>query len=183
MGRTSDIAYAIVKGAISSIPLPILPGVAAELMSLIISSPLSKRQEEWITSIANGLVELQEKVDGFKLENLSENESFITCVMHSTQAAIRNHQEEKLEALRNAVLNSALPNAPEEDLQLIFVNWIDELTTWHLRILKFFDNPIKWAEENNKKFPSWYSGGITQVLGFAYPEVMKYEDLYNTFAN
>jgi hypothetical protein len=177
---SKDYAYAIVKGAISSIPLPILPGVAAEVMSLILASPLSKRQDEWITSIANGLVELQERIDGFKLEDLSKNESFVSCVLHSTQAAIRTHQEEKLIALQNAVLNSALPNAPEDDLQLIFINWIGEFTTWHLRVLKLFDSPTKWAEENNTQFPtSWYMGGIDQVLGFAYPEIVKDETIYH----
>jgi hypothetical protein len=55
--------------------------------------------------------------------------------MHATQAAIRNHQKEKLEALRNAVLNSAEKNALDEDIKLMFVSLIDTFTPWHLRIL------------------------------------------------
>jgi hypothetical protein len=61
--------------------------------------------------------------------------------------AIRNHHKEKLKALRNAVLNSISPNLPEEDLQLMFLNWVDELTTWHLRILQFFDSPETWLNK------------------------------------
>jgi hypothetical protein len=182
--EVKDYAYAILKGAIASVPIPIASGVASELLSLILVPPLTKRQEDWVSSIAQGLVKLREKVEGFKLEDLSENQVFITTVLHATQSALRNHQMEKLDALRNAVLNSALLNAPEEDLQLIFINWVDELTTWDLRILKFFDNPSKWAEENNKKFPtSWYMGGIDQVLEFAYPELTGKKELYLQFFN
>ena len=67
--------------------------------------------------------------------------------MHASQAAIRNHQAEKREALRNAVLNVAIGKAPEDDLQLMFLNLVDSFTTWHLRILRLFQNP----EEHGKK--------------------------------
>jgi hypothetical protein len=60
-----DYAYAILKGAVSEIP--IAGGVASEILSLIVVPPLSKRQDEWVTSIAEGLVELQNTVEGFKL--------------------------------------------------------------------------------------------------------------------
>jgi hypothetical protein len=136
-----DFAYAIVKGAISSIPFPLASGVAAEVLSLIIAPPLAKRQEAWVSSIAQGLVDLQEKVEGLKLEDLSNNGTFITMTLQATQVALRNHQEEKLEALRNAVVNSAMPSAPDDDLQSMFLNIVDAMTPWHLRILKFFDEP------------------------------------------
>jgi hypothetical protein len=48
-------------------------------------------------------------------ERLATNEAFVTVTMQASQGAIRNHQQAKLEALRNAVLNSALPNPPQED--------------------------------------------------------------------
>ncbi|OHB73810.1 MAG: hypothetical protein A2Z25_14145 [Planctomycetes bacterium RBG_16_55_9] len=60
--------------------------------------------------------------------------------MQASQAAIRNHQIQKLEAFRNAVLNAALPNAPEEDFQFMFLNFVDSLTMSHLRMLKLLDD-------------------------------------------
>ena len=131
-----DYAHAIVKGTISSIPIPFVPGIAAEIFSILFTPSLLKRQDEWMSSIAQGLIQLQEKVEGFNLEDLSSNESFVTVTLQATQHALRNHQMEKLEALRNAVLNSALPNTLEDDIQLIFLGLVDTLTTWHLRILK-----------------------------------------------
>lgn len=173
-----DYAYAIVKGAISSIPFPLLPGIASEVLSLLIASPLSKRQAEWMDMIVQGLIELQEKVEGFRIEDLSDSDNFVTMVLQATQVALRNHQEEKLDALRNAVLNSALPNSPDDDVQLIFLNMIDSLTTWHLRLLALFNNPTKWAEANDKPFPQgWYAGGVSQVIEHAYPELARHSEL------
>lgn len=43
----------------------------------------------------------------------------------------------KLEALRNAVLNSALPCSPDDDVQLMFLNLVDTFTEWHLRLLNY----------------------------------------------
>ena len=147
-----NIAHIVAKAGLSTIP--IIGGSAAEIFSAIIVPPLSKRRDEWVESIANGLKAIEEKVDDFNIEALSQNEMFITTVMHASQAAIRNHQKEKLEALRNAVLNAALPNAPEEDIQLMFLNFVDSLTPWHLRILKFFDNPQEWGRRNSIAYRS-----------------------------
>lgn len=174
--NAKDYAYAILRGLVAEIP--IAGGVASELMSLILLPPLAKRQEKWINSIAEGLVELQNKFENYQINDLSEKDSFITTVMQATQTALRNHQAEKLEALRNAVLNSSLPNAPDDDLQLMFLNFIDELTTWHLRILKLFDDPINWAKEHNIDFSDVYSGSTTIVLERAYPELATRKEFY-----
>lgn len=151
-----DIAHTIVKAGISAIPG--IGGPAAELFSEIIVPPLCKRRDKWIEEIAEGLTKLEEKFEGFKIDNLYKNEMFITTVMHASQVAMRNHQEEKLEALRNAVLNSALPNPPENDLQQIFLNLIDILSTWHIIILRYFQNPIEWEvrEKHPRPYPNLY---------------------------
>ena len=70
--------------------------------------------------------------------------------MQASQAAIRNHQSEKREALRNAVLNAALPNAPEESIQQLFINQVDTFTVWHIRLLDLFKEPPAWFEETGK---------------------------------
>jgi hypothetical protein len=173
----SDIAHKIVKAGLSAIPLA--GGPAAELFNAIISPPLAKRRDKWIESIAEGLKELEEKIDGFKIESLQDNEMFITTVMHASQAAIRNHQKEKLEALRNAVLNSTSPNAPQEDLQLMFLNWVDELTTWHLRILKFLEDPKGWAQKYGITLPDRMMGAPAHALEDAFQDLRGQRDFYD----
>jgi hypothetical protein len=60
--------------------------------------------------------------------------------MHKTLVAIRTHKEEKLLALRNAVVNSATATAPQDDLKAIFLNLVDAFTPTHLKIVKYFQN-------------------------------------------
>ena len=60
--------------------------------------------------------------------------------VRSFQIALRSHQEEKLNALRNGVINTAKPMFPEDDIYLMFINWIDTFTPWHLRILNYLND-------------------------------------------
>jgi hypothetical protein len=129
----SDAAYAIVKGTLSAIP--IAGGFATELFGLMIAPPLTKRRDEWFESLAQRLKTLQ-----LDFERLGQNPVFVTTVMHATQVALRTHQEEKLDALRNAVVNSAVGNTPEEDLRSLFLNLIDEFTPTHIHILNLIRN-------------------------------------------
>lgn len=132
--KARDTIHTLARAGISSIP--IIGGPANELLSLVIIPSLEKRRVEWIESIAETLKGLEEKVNGFRIENLGTNEDFISIITHASQIAIRNHQKEKLEALRNAVLNTTLPNAPEANLQLMFLSFVDSLTPLHIRVLK-----------------------------------------------
>jgi hypothetical protein len=128
-----DVLYAITKGTISSIP--VFGGLGAELLELALASPLSKRRDEWMESIARRLDSVQAKLD-----SLAKDPAFVTTVLRATQIAIRNHAEEKLEALRNAVINTAAGRAPEDDRSTLFLNLVESFTPTHLRILKFFQN-------------------------------------------
>jgi hypothetical protein len=172
-----DAAHTLTKAGISAIP--VVGGPAAELFSAIITPPLSKRREKWIESIVDRLKELESKVDEFSIESLGENDMFLTTVLHASQAAIRNHQDEKLEALRNAVLNAALPNPPQEDLQLMFLDFVDRLTSWHLRLLKFLDDPGGWGDKHGISFPKWQMGAPATVLEHAFPELRERRDFYD----
>ena len=109
-----DRLHTLAKAGIASIP--VAGAAASELFTIILAPPLEKRRVEWMNDVAERLKELEEHGE-LNLEDLQDNETFITTVMQASQAAIRNHQSEKREALRNAVLNAALPQAPEESLQ------------------------------------------------------------------
>jgi hypothetical protein len=172
-----DIVYTGAKAVLSVIPL--IGGPLKELFSAIVAPPLAKRQNEWIESIAEGLVELHNKVDSFDIDALSENESFITTVTYATIIALRNHKEMKIKALRNAVLNSAVGNAPDDDLQLMFLNFIDAFTPWHLRILMFYNDPKAWGEKNNINYPNWTLGGASSVLEHTFPELKGKREFYD----
>jgi hypothetical protein len=116
----------------------------------LIISPATKRRDQWINEYLSKAVQtIAEKATPSVVENLSNNESFLTVVLQATSIALRNHQKEKLEALRNAIINSVLPNAPDESLQLMFLNFIDNFTPCHLIMMDFIDSPKKWCRKNH----------------------------------
>ena len=164
-----DRAHAIVRAALGAIPVG---GQAAiELFNALIMPPLVRRRDEWMHSVGESLARLAE--DGrLKLEELQKNETFIDLLVEATLAAMRTADQEKRDALRNAIRNAAVGHAPEETLQHMFIRWADELTPWHLRLLKFFQDPKAWATRHNHVFPL---GGIlkrlSDVVENAYPEL------------
>lgn len=146
-----DLAHLAARTIISGIPGA--GGPLKEFFSALVTPPLTKRRDEWVQSIAEGLVALQQKIHGFTFEALQNNETFVTTVMHATQIAMCNHQKEKLEALRNAVLNVAVGTGPDDDLQLMFLNFVDSLTPWHIRLLRFFQDPVAYAKARGISYP------------------------------
>lgn len=111
-----------------------LGAAATELLNLVIAPPLDRRRAEWMNDVAGRLEQLEED-RALDLNQLQDDDAFITTVMYASQAAIKTHEAEKREALRNAVLNAALPHAPDAALQQHFVTLLDTLTVWHLRVL------------------------------------------------
>jgi hypothetical protein len=177
----ADAAHTVAKASLSSIP--VIGGAAAEIFSAVFAPPLNKRRDKWLISIFDGLKRLEEEIKGFKIEELSKNDKFITVAMQASQAAIRNHQAEKLEALRNAVLNAALPNPVEEDIQLMFLHFVDELTPWHLRVLRLFDDPRAWGLKQGITYPeSHLLGSSSKVLEHAFPELVGRRAFYDQLA-
>lgn len=174
---TGDIVHASVKAALSLVP--VVGGPAAELFALVMAAPLARRRDEWVESIASGLRELEQRVEGFHPESLAENESFITSAVRATQAAMRTHEDEKLRALRNATLNAALANAPETSIQEMYVRFVDELTTWHIRVLKILDDPAVWAQMHGVPLPNLSIGAPATVLESLVSELRNRRDFYD----
>jgi len=172
-----DVVHTVVKAGIGSIP--IVGAVASELFDMVLTAPVEKRKEEWLVKIFYTLQELQEKVEGFKIEKLSENERFISIMTRASQLAIMNHQEEKLTALCNAIVNSALNISIGENEQMMFLNMVDTFTPWHLKLIYYLDNPIKRFEESKINRPEFMYGGITDGLYAYYSELKSNDELVN----
>ena len=172
-----DRLHTFVKAGIASIP--VVGAAASELFTVILAPPLETRRVEWMNDVAERLKELEERGE-LNLEDLQDNETFITTVMQASQAAIRNHQSEKREALRNAVLNAALPHAPEESLQQHFINQVDTFTVWHIRLLDLFKDPSAWFKWEREELSGAPSVGILEhLITAAWPELKDQKDFLN----
>lgn len=177
----SDLAYTAAKGALSMVPLA---GTAlAEVFALVIAAPLARRRDEWMEEVAERLVALEGKVAGFKLEDLSTNDAFVSTVFQATAAAVKTHHPDKREALQNAVLNTAVGIRIDSTLQEIFVQLVDRLTPWHLRVLAFFNDPGA-AMGRSGRAPQgfsqeWSSGAPAHLLEAVYPELGGQREFYD----
>lgn len=169
-----DIAESLARAALSAVP--VVGGPAAELLGLVVDPALHRRYRHWLEYLAAAVDDLQEH--GVDVRTLEGNEPLITVILNATAAAARTHEEEKLEALRNAITNAALGLEPDEHMQIMFVKFIDEFTALHLRILAFFRDPAAWFESHGIPRPSYYMGGRGQVLEDGVPELRNRKDIY-----
>lgn len=71
-------------------------------------------------------------------------------MLQASFIAIRNNQKEKLEALENAVMNSALLNFPDEIFQEIYISLIDLISTLHISMLKEINGMVLNIKDTNK---------------------------------
>lgn len=157
--------------------IPVAGGPMLELFGSVFEAPLNKRKTETMIQIGGIINQLID--EGVVTEKgLQDNEAFVSTVAEACAISLRNHQEEKLEALRNAVRNSALPGCPTDDYRQLFLNFVDVCTVTHIRLLHLFHNPVLWCQNKNLTLPNWSMGGISSVAEFALPELKGQGDLY-----
>lgn len=114
--------------------VPYLGGPALEIFNALVVPPIEKRRYRWMELVGSSIRELQQK-EGKIVERLQQDETFQSVLLQASWAAARNHQEEKLIALRTAIQNAAVAS---NDTQLLFVRYVDELTPTHLVVMNFF---------------------------------------------
>lgn len=129
-----DKAHRVVRAIIGASPF--LSGTALEIFNWIIVPPVEKRKAKWMVKVSEAIAEIQEKFD-LNVERLAENQHFISILLHASSIAMKNHQAEKINSLKNILINSASANNISEDIQFTFLNLINEFTTTHLKI--FYD--------------------------------------------
>ncbi len=170
--QKTDIALKVGEAVVSAIP--VVGGPLATLSELF-DGPVSRRRQLWLEELADVVSELQRRVDELS-KPLDQNEDFITAALQATPIALRTHQKDKIEALRNAVRNAALRQAPDENLQLIFLRFVDEFTPLHLRVLAVFDSPAEWVAKTERRFQIG-GGGLATLMIHCVPELTRQDEL------
>lgn len=160
-----DLLYEMAAKSAGAVTL----GAGETIVKAMLAAPLEKRRTEWFDRLVDELRRLdQVKLD---VNDLPNNAQFVDAVLHATQAATRTSSEEKRDALKNAVLNSAI--LPASDTTPLFLSWVDSLTPWHLRILYLFRDPMQWFRLHNIEPPAGNIVGTTlnKIIERAYPEL------------
>ena len=176
-----DYTHALIKGGLGAIP--VLGATAAELFGLIVTPPLEKRKIQWMNELGERLARLEQNKE-INIAELANNELFIDAVVQTTTFALRTSHKEKIEAFKNALLNTAVKCPIDETKSQIFLNQLDSFTIWHIRILQFFESPVDWFNNAKKTPPSYYFGtNLSAVIKKAYMELENEDDLIGIIWN
>lgn len=164
---TGDKAHRVVRASIGA--LPVFSGTAVELFNSLIIPPLEKRKTKWMIDVTESIQNLEKQ----KLINVSElfqNEEFISFLLNASSAAIKIHQKEKLNALKNAVINMAINQSPEEEIALVFLNLVERFSIKHLKILNVLHQPKVWAKNNRLTFTNAALADCHALVNKAFPK-------------
>jgi hypothetical protein len=123
---------------------PYCSGTLLEIFNSLFVPPIERRRAKWMVKVSEAIAELQDKYD-LKIESLAENEHFISMLLHASSIAIKNHQAEKINSLKNILINSASTSNISEDVQFIFLNLINEFTPTHLKIFYNIRTGFCWS--------------------------------------
>jgi hypothetical protein len=147
-----------------------------EILTLLISPSIQTRREKWVLEIGQKLKELEDS-NKIQIEDLSTNEQFIDTVLQATSHALKTSDKEKIKMFKNVIINTAVGDTPEQTISHIFLNLIDEFTTWHIKVLNFFNEPIAWFKSNNRSFPDYISSTLARIVTEAFPDLKDNDEL------
>lgn len=124
--------------AVAAVPaflthLPIAGPIAA-LLNAALGQPAEKQWKEWAEGVLGETVRQLAEERGIRPEDLAANPTWQNAARRATEAAMKDARREKWETLHNALVNSALPDAPTDELQHFFFRLIDEFSQTHVRM-------------------------------------------------
>ena len=140
---------------------------------------LADRRTRWLNDLAEKVHMLDDQIGDFA--HLTSEDAFMDALTTAAQIADRTSRAEKLEVLRNAVVNSVMPDAPDLDAQQLFFDILDRFTATHMRMLKLFSDPPAWFERQGMAQPDAVGGVDTVEAGM--PELAGRGDLINRYAD
>lgn len=179
-GTSREIVEATVQGAAGMVP--VVGDPLAVAFAVAMGWTYNKRMAQWLEDLAAAVTELQEERDNLSFEKLANDPVFVDAVINATRAAQATHAEEKLEALRNGVLNSIGPGGADVDMQARFFRLIEQFTPAHLVILQFLADPVAWFDERKMDRPNLMAGGRAHILELGIPEFRGRRDWYDLLA-
>ncbi len=161
-----DMIEITAKTALSMIP------VGGTLVTCVWDSiranAAQRRMDEWKALLEHRLQNLETTI-----EDIGSNERFATAIMKATDSALKTMEEEKREYLADAVLNS-VDCELNESIMMMYFDYIDKYTLWHIRILNFFSNPQKFPGIVAEKY---FMGSPMTPLCDVYPELGDRQDI------
>jgi hypothetical protein len=177
-----EIIERAAEAALGSVP--VIGAALAVTFVTTLGWRLEERRQKWFTELAEGVEELRQRMDGLSVEALAGNDVVTDAVVMATRTVEHTHQAEKIQALRNAVLNSVAPGAPDADTQAVILTLVDRFTPSHLRLVTLWDDPPAWFASRGLPLPE--AGMITSrtvTVEAGLPEMRGRKDFYLLIAD
>lgn len=172
-----EIVERAVEGAVGMVPVAGNPLAVA--FAVAMGWAHNRRMTAWLNDLADAVTDLQERTGIPTAKELAQDDDFVDAVVTATRAAQATSRAEKLQALRNGVLNTLCPNAPTLDEQARFFRLVEQLAPSHLRLLAFLDNPGAIFDAAGIHRPDIHAGGRSTLLEAALPEFEGRRDWYD----
>jgi hypothetical protein len=130
-----DMAYGL-QAVVSAIP--VVGGPLSVAIDRDRQRYVSEKQAAFQGAVATELKRL-----GKTVVDLSR--SFYGTMTYAAWLATLTNEQEKVEAFKNVVVNTALPNAPDEEMRELFLSMAATLTARHLRLLNCLFHPHEYG--------------------------------------
>lgn len=137
--NAQDKVLSGIKAIVNIIPLG---GSVVEIFNAVITPPIEKRRQKWMQEVVALLKSLESKQSG-SVDSLSNDEEFLSLLLSTSMNAYKTHLEEKHRMFKNILQKSIANEQLLFDIKQIFVNFVDELSISHIRILKFISENVE----------------------------------------
>lgn len=131
--------------------IPILADGLTAFLGSYFPSMRKRREDAWVNELRTMVNDLAKHA--VRIEDLKDNDAFHDIVCAASLVAMRTHLDDKRTALRNALVNAALPDAPSSVKQHMFVHLVDELSELHLHVLNLLVSPEAWFTARGGTLP------------------------------
>lgn len=131
--QTDKFVSITAKGTLQAIPFA--GGYLSEIYNEFID-PLNKRREKFLAVILAEIEELKKGSVGINLNDLKNNEQFISILGAALSKVSFTSVQEKLNSLSNVTINAALSKHIDEDLVRLYIELIDRYSVLHLQMVK-----------------------------------------------
>ncbi len=125
-----------------------------------------KRIDRFARQVAEDLKRLSDKIDA---DYITKDE-FAYMFEQSFRGVAQSYQEEKIEAFRAILLNSAIRKDVIQEEKEFFLSLVNNLSVVHIRILKFLANPEAYISEQGINRDS-IRGGFRDIFRTLMPEL------------
>lgn len=161
-----DVQHLTARAALSAVgSVPLIGPAIFEVLDYLILNPAQDRRDKFLAEVLERLQAL-ESAGGVSLSELQESVEFQTTFIRAMRIAAREPQPEKLEFLRNAILNTAgRPSSIANDVQSALLGALERMTPTHIRMLV--------AMEPSNSSGNYYR--IRDIAQSAWPEDVQYE--------